>query len=100
MPVLSLGGASGIEAACTRPLTAPAPTSAALPRNPLRENIARLLSMTFAGRRDGRLRLAFPPGLARPAAVDCALQVGLRQPERAPGVDRGAQRGDALPRLR
>jgi hypothetical protein len=38
----SFAGASGIAAACARPLTVLAATSAAVPRNPLREYIVLL----------------------------------------------------------
>src|SRR6266851_2566046 len=98
MTALSMVGASGIAAAWTRPLTALALTKAAVPRNSLRENILSLRSVSAAGRRSGGGygRWIFSGASDRSAAVDGSLQVGLRQPERAPGVDGRAQRGDAL----
>src|SRR5260370_40484576 len=91
-------GASGMLASCTRPLAELAPTRAAVPRNPLRENISSLRSVSATGRRrgGGYGRWIFPAASARSAAVDGSLQPGLRQPELALRVDRRAQRGDAL----
>src|SRR5882724_1116184 len=95
-------GASGMAAAWTRPLTAPAPISAAVPRNPLREYIFSLRSMAAAGRLGGRGRSlrTVPAPTARSAAVDGGLQFGLREPEVAFGLDGRAQRRDPLPRFR
>src|SRR5690349_4395924 len=101
MTALSMLGASGMAAACTRPLTAPAPAStAAVPRKPLRDNMVRLLCDSMGGgggldrRRGARLRHC---GVA--AADDGGEQIGAGEPEVALGVDRRDGRIDALPCL-
>src|SRR5215831_10384260 len=99
MTALYMVGASGIAAACTRPLTALAPTTAAVPRNPLRVNIFCLRSVVAgcdSGRGHGRCALPAP---TRSAAVDDRPQIGLRQIKVALGVNRCALRGDALARF-
>src|SRR5262245_4593642 len=100
MVLVVVVGASGMLAACTRPLTALALAStAAEPRKPLRDNM--LLSFfkpsVLAGF-TGRLRHgagSFAPP-TRAAARDGSLEVGGREPEPAPGVDCRHGCGDAL----
>src|SRR5439155_8076464 len=97
---LSMCGASGIEAACTRPLTTDALASAAVPKNPRRENIVASMSVAAIGRRcrgDGGWIVA--AGSRRAAAVDRGLQVGLGKEESLPCIDCTAQRREPLPRF-
>src|SRR6266436_7421217 len=96
-----MDGASGMLAAWARPLIAVALASAvAVPRKLLRDNMGFSISVSAAaGRLGGRRGTGFLLGVRATAAVDRGLQFRLCQPEVALGLDRRAQRRDALPRL-
>src|SRR5215471_6062651 len=102
MVVVLVLGASGMLAACTRPLTALAVAStAAVPRKPLREIMGSSLSLParLAGR-CGHGVCSFVP-VARPASAgDRRLEVHGCQPEVALRLDRRDRRRNALSRLR
>src|SRR5262245_61321802 len=101
MVVVLVLAASGMLAACTRPLTAAALAStAAVPRKPLREIM--IVSLTWAGVAGGyRHGVCSFLLIARPAAAgDHRLEVHRCQPEVALGLDRRDRCRNALARLR
>src|SRR6266436_9480478 len=103
MVVAFVLGASGMLAACTRPLTAVALAStAAVPRKLLREIIVFSPCSTCARLAGGYRRgVCSFMSVARPAAArDGRLEVHSGQPEVALRLDRGDGRCNALPCLR
>src|SRR5262249_59559283 len=93
-------GASGMLAACTRPLTAVALASpAAVPRKPLREIM--IVSLTCAGLAGGyRHGVCSFLSVARSAAAgERCLELHRCQPEVALGLNRRDGRRHALARL-
>src|SRR5262245_1466377 len=96
-------GASGMAAACARPLTTEAPAStAAEPMNPLRDIMMGppdIFLSLLSGRRGHRAARAVAGFASGSAADDGGAEIDAGEPERPLGLDRRDGHVDALARF-